>query len=60
VTVKISGIECPVEYAGKQPTIEGLDQMNVRLPRSLAGAGSPFVIVNVNGVFANPVQIGIK
>jgi uncharacterized protein (TIGR03437 family) len=60
VVVKIGGIECPLEYVGKQPTIEGLDQMNVRLPRSLAGAGSPIVIINVNGVFANPVQIGIK
>jgi uncharacterized protein (TIGR03437 family) len=60
VVVRISGVECPVEYAGKQPTIEGLDQMNVRLPRALAGAGVAVVIVTVNGVFANPVQIGIK
>ncbi|MCI0746677.1 MAG: hypothetical protein L0Y58_14850 [Verrucomicrobia subdivision 3 bacterium] len=33
VMVKIGGVECPVEYVGNQPTIEGLDQINVRLPR---------------------------
>lgn len=60
VVVRIGGVECPVEYVGKQPTIEGLDQINVRLPRSLAGAGSAVVIVAVNGVFANLAQIGIK
>jgi uncharacterized protein (TIGR03437 family) len=60
VTVRIGGANCSVEYAGRQPTIEGLDQINVRLPRSLAGAGSLFVFVSVNGFSANPVQIGIK
>ncbi len=33
-------VECPIEYIGKQPTLAGLDQLNVRLPRALAGAGS--------------------
>ena len=32
-------IQCPIEYIGKQPTIAGLDQINVRLPRELKGAG---------------------
>jgi hypothetical protein len=33
-------VECPIEYIGKQPTLAGLDQLNVRLPRTLIGAGS--------------------
>lgn len=33
-------VECPIEFIGKQPTLVGLDQLNVRLPRTLIGAGS--------------------
>jgi len=46
--VLIGGIECPVEYAGKQPTLEGLDQINVRLPRSLISRGEVEGIVSIN------------
>lgn len=60
VMVKIGGIECPVEYIGRQPTIEGLDQLNVRLPRTLIGKGDATVEVQINSVQANPVQIKIK
>src|SRR5262249_13334356 len=41
------GVQCfsgtvplPVTYAGPQKQIPGLDQINVRLPASLAGAGA--------------------
>jgi len=37
VSVKIGSVEAPVEYAGAQGQYAGLDQVNVRLPRSLAG-----------------------
>ncbi|MGH9801132.1 MAG: hypothetical protein ACRD82_12275 [Blastocatellia bacterium] len=65
LTVKIGGIECPVEYVGKQPNIEGLDQINVRLPRNLIGKGDVTVEVQfnypgANSVEANPVQLKIK
>ena len=60
VEIKIGGIDCPVEYASKQTTIEGLDQINVRLPRSLIGKGNATVEVRVEGSRANPVQIRIK
>jgi uncharacterized protein (TIGR03437 family) len=60
VTVKIGGIDCPVEYAGKQGTIEGLAQINVRLPRSLIGKGEVTVEVAIDGSRANPVQLIIK
>lgn len=60
VAVKIAGIECPVEYAGPQPTSEGLDQLNVRLPRALIGKGDVIVEVQFNSTKANSVQLKIK
>lgn len=60
VEVKIGGVNCPVEYAGKQPTIEGLDQINVRLPRSLVGKEDVTVVVKVGFGFANSVQLKIR
>src|SRR5262249_17370020 len=41
-------IEAPAQYAGKQPTIEGLDQINVLLPRTLLGKGILSIEVSVN------------
>jgi uncharacterized protein (TIGR03437 family) len=38
--LKIGGQDTVVEYAGPQGEIAGLDQVNVRLPRSLAGSPS--------------------
>ena len=60
VTVTIGGVACEVQYAGKQPTIDGLDQINVRLARELIGRGDVNVEVRVNGVLANPVLVNIK
>ncbi len=60
VSVKISDVDCPVEFVGKQPTMEGLDQLNVRLPRTLIGKGDALVQVNVDGKLANVVEIKIK
>src|SRR5262249_12384854 len=44
--VTVGGVECPVEYVGKQPTFEGLDQINARLRRALIGKGEVDVIVS--------------
>ncbi|MFN0110901.1 MAG: hypothetical protein ACKVZH_18735 [Blastocatellia bacterium] len=65
VSVKVGGIECPVEYTGKQPTIAGVDQLNVRLPRTLIGKDNVAVEVRFNllgnvPVLANTVQLKIK
>jgi|GEM_PF-1954258 len=46
-----------IEYVGKQPTFEGLDQINVRLPRTLIGRGEVSVSVFINYVGANVVQL---
>lgn len=60
VTVKIGGVDCAVEYAGRQPTLLGLDQINVRLPRTLLGRGEVNVEVSTRGEAANLVQLNIK
>jgi uncharacterized protein (TIGR03437 family) len=44
-----SSVECPLEYVGKQPTLEGIDQINARLPRTLIGKGEVILYVNFRG-----------
>jgi uncharacterized protein (TIGR03437 family) len=41
--------EAPVEYAGAQNDFAGLDQVNVMLPRSLAGTGAQAIRLTVDG-----------
>lgn len=60
VTVTIGGVSAPVEYAGAQGDFAGLDQLNIPLPRTLAGRGEVDVIVTVDGKSANTVKLNIK
>ena len=59
VRATIGGIDAPVSYAGSQGG-EGLDQVNVEIPRSLAGKGMVEVRLTVDGQLANLVNINIK
>ena len=47
-------------YAEAQPRYAGLDQVNVYVPRSLAGAGEVPVVLTADGVTANVVTVNIK
>ncbi|HEY2016576.1 MAG TPA: hypothetical protein VGH38_23895, partial [Bryobacteraceae bacterium] len=47
VGVQINGQSVPVLYAGPQGGYTGLDQVNVRIPRSLAGSGVVNVMLTV-------------
>jgi uncharacterized protein (TIGR03437 family) len=60
VSVKIGGVEAEVLYAGQQFGFAGLDQMNVRVPRALAGRGEVDVVVTVDGRPANVVKIHVR
>jgi len=60
VKVTVSGVEVPVTYAGLQPTFTGLDQINVQLPRTLAGKGEVDVDVTIDGKVANTTRVNIK
>jgi hypothetical protein len=45
---------------GAQGDFAGLDQVNIQIPRSLAGRGEVDLILTVDGVAANVVRISIK
>lgn len=52
VSATFGGVDVPVEYAGPQNQFPGLDQVNLRLPKSLAGLSGPLNLM-VNGKAAN-------
>ena len=57
VIIRVGGEEQQVTYADAQGTYLGLDQINVRLARSLAGRGELEVTMTVDGQAANVVGI---
>jgi uncharacterized protein (TIGR03437 family) len=57
---EIGGVPATVVYAEAQPRYAGLDQVNVHVPRSLAGAGEVPVVLTADGVTANVVTVNIK
>ncbi|MBX3278612.1 MAG: hypothetical protein KF868_11475 [Acidobacteria bacterium] len=57
VSVSVGGLPAEVTYADAQPTFAGLDQVNVWLPRSLAGRGDVDVEVTADGKAANKVRV---
>jgi uncharacterized protein (TIGR03437 family) len=62
VRVTIDGVEAPVEYAGPQGEFAGLDQVNVRLPRSLSGRNWTLLelLLAVDGEMANEVYLAFQ
>ena len=58
-TVLVGGVSANVTFAGASPCCEGLQQINVTLPSSLAGAGRVPVIVQAGGQTSNAVEIVI-
>jgi uncharacterized protein (TIGR03437 family) len=56
----IGGVNAEVLFAGAQGILAGLDQANLRIPRSLAGRGEVEVVLTVEGKSANPVRIAVK
>lgn len=60
VTAQISGVNTEVIYAGPQGDFVGLDQINLRLSRALAGRGETDVNVTTDSRAANIVQVNFK
>lgn len=60
VGVTIGGTNAEVLFAGPQGDLVGLDQLNVRLPRTLAGRGEVELVFTVDGRAANSMRINIK
>ena len=60
VTATVGFSPAVVDYAGPQPTYQGLDQVNIQLPRALAGSRIALVRLSVDGQWSNPVRIQFK
>jgi uncharacterized protein (TIGR03437 family) len=60
VSAKAGSMLVEVQYAGAQGDFVGLDQINLRLPRVLAGLGTAELLLTVDGRAANPLKIIIK
>jgi uncharacterized protein (TIGR03437 family) len=60
VNCTIGGTSGAVSFAGAQGTLLGLDQLNVLLPRSLAGRGEVEIGLTVDGKQANSVKVQIR
>jgi uncharacterized protein (TIGR03437 family) len=56
----IGGVASEILYTGAQGQFVGLDQVNVRLPRSLAGRGELDISLTVDGRPANTVTVRIR
>ena len=59
-SLTIGGVQAQILYVGPQPTYPGLDQVNMVVPRSLAGAGEVAVVLSVSGQTANAVSLNIQ
>ena len=57
VKVMVGNAVGEVTYAGPQEGFYGLDQINVKLPRTLEHVGEVSVEVTVDGKAANPVRV---
>ena len=60
VTATIGGSAADVLFAGAQGGFIGLDQVNVRLARALAGRGEVNVALSADGKAANVLKVNIK
>jgi uncharacterized protein (TIGR03437 family) len=60
VTATIGGVGAEVVFAGDQGGFVGLDQANIRIPRSLIGRGEIDVALRVDGKLTNTLKVNIK
>ncbi len=60
VSAKIGGVDATVSYAGAAPTIPGLDEVRMLIPRTLAGRGELAVELTVDGHRANTLTVSVQ
>ena len=56
----VAGQSVPVQYAGPVSSFVGLDQVNITIPRSLAGTGTALVYLVADGVSSNVVSLNLQ
>ena len=59
-TATVGGEAAAVSYGGPQPDFDGLDQVNLLLPRSLIGRGRVEIALSIQGFGANRVTINVR
>ncbi len=59
VSARIGGVDVQVLYAGPVDGLVGLDQVNLSVPRSLAGRCEVDVVIMVDGKTANTLRVSI-
>ena len=59
-SISIGGITIAPAYVGMQGTFVGLDQINITVPPSLAGAGDVAVVLTAAGMASNTVHVTIQ
>jgi uncharacterized protein (TIGR03437 family) len=60
VDVLVGSVKAEMLYAGPQNEYAGLDQVNIRVPRSLIGRGQVDILLSVDGRLGNPVGVVIQ
>jgi uncharacterized protein (TIGR03437 family) len=60
VSARIQGVDSDVSYAGPQQSLAGLDQVNIRIPSTLAGTKVVSVDLTIGGIRTNTVYIEVK
>jgi uncharacterized protein (TIGR03437 family) len=59
-TALLGGVSAEVSFVGAVSGLVGLDQVNVTVPRNLAGRGEVDIVLMVDGKAANTVRVNIK
>ena len=59
-TASVGSAVADVAFLGAAPGLTGVDQVNLRLPRSLVGAGDVEVNLLMDGKAANPVRVTLR
>ncbi|MEO8100805.1 MAG: YHYH protein [Acidobacteriota bacterium] len=59
-TATIGGVDAAVSYAGPQGFWPGLDQLNILIPRALAGRGKVDVVVTAGGKISNTAYTTVR
>jgi len=60
VQCMVAGQSVPVLYAGPVAAFPGLDQVNISIPKSLAGSGTVRVYLVADGVLSNAVALSLQ
>ena len=60
VKATVGGVSLPINFAGPQGSLAGLDQVNILLSPALTARGEVDVVLMVDGVTANTVRINFR